>query len=72
MNIPLIFIVNNPRDYLTLGEEVDQINFLKVNKTNMKKALVRLGANSAILNNLIESADGDVRSAINGMKFNAV
>lgn len=71
-NVPIIFITNNHRNYLQLLETVDQITFLKINKTNMKKALVRLGANAASLSQTIESADGDIRAAINGMKFNSM
>ena len=50
--------------------EADQILFLKIAKTFMKKALNRLPQKVANLNDVIELADGDIRSAINTIAFN--
>ena len=70
---PLVFITNSPRNYLEMSNKCDHIQFLKVAKTYMKKALTRLAIPlPANLSEIIEMSDGDIRSAINAIKFNAV
>ena len=53
-------------------QQADQVQFLKVAKTFMKKALARLSIKTANISEVIELADGDIRSAINTIKFNSV
>ena len=51
----------------------DRLEFLKVAKTLMKKALNRLKVPlPANLAEVIEISDGDIRQAINTIKFNSV
>ena len=73
---PIIFITNTPRRYPELSKQVEQVNghvqYIKINNTNMKKALVRLGAVPKILGPILEAADGDLRAAVNSLKFNSM
>ena len=70
---PLIVITNNPRNYPDLMAKCDRLEFLKVAKTLMKKALNRLKVTlPSNLAEVIEVSDGDIRQAINTIKFNSV
>ena len=70
---PLIVITNNPRNYPELMAKCDRLEFLKVAKTLMKKALNRLKVTlPSNLAEVIEVSDGDIRQAINTIKFNSV
>ena len=56
-------MTNHPRNYPSLMEQADQLQFLKVAKTFMKKALSRLPGLKPVANmaEIIELADGDIR-----------
>ena len=70
---PVIVITNNPRNYPELMAKCDRLEFLKVAKTLMKKALNRLKVTlPSNLAEVIEVSDGDIRQAINTIKFNSV
>jgi len=72
VSVPIIFVTNSERSFPQLLKDADHLAFLKINKTSMKKALVRLGASATDIANIVDTADGDIRAATNAMKFNSI